>query len=442
MSNTWTTPGYGFIAGYGGENVAPGISDDRCTSTVRDGVGCVSNDYASAMEICNSHSDCGGFICWDQSTSANALKGCYPLLTPMRLEGASVVINNAQSIPISYSDSSLPSPPPPPPPAPSVSPVSNPISPPSQPDQNNMRFTTTSSSIFTAQTTAALAVPQVTFSINPGETDKSNGSSIQTATVSTSGTIPSSFPSIIAVGVGSFVAAFVVMGVIAFIIFIRRRKTRKVTHTDPYPTKSTRRSISSTNESVSQSFYSDSSYQAPGPAARALPNRFSMAPPYMPPDDELSSQNSAASADVKTSGALFHSRQSLSSSQEYSLLAGVKDSTSLFHLSQPLSPSPAPFASGKSRYTNDENVEELHPQTWNTRQTVNWLHGKRIAPHIIIIFETNRICGNELWDMDAYRASLLGLHTSSADVMKFLEEVRILRTRFTLAGPSLPVYQN
>ncbi|KAI8844919.1 hypothetical protein BC829DRAFT_419614 [Chytridium lagenaria] len=119
----------------------------------------------------------------------------------------------------------------------------------------------------------------------------------------------------------------------------------------------------------------------------------------------------------------------LSSSQEYSLVTGVKDSASLFHLSQPVLPSLAPFASGKSRYANDENVEELHPQTWNTRQTVNWLHGKRIAPHIIISFETNHICGNELWDMDAYRASLLGLHTSSADVMKFLEEVEYSELR-------------
>ncbi|KAI8844920.1 hypothetical protein BC829DRAFT_280959 [Chytridium lagenaria] len=242
MSNTWTTPGYGFIAGYGGENVAPGISDDRCISTIRDGVGCVSDNYASAMEICNSNPDCGGFICWDQ-TSADAVKNCYPLLTPMRLgvissatqnayvkQGAFVVINNARSVPFPISDSSLPSPPPPLPPppaavpvAPSESPISNAFSQSLQPSQNDdVRSTTTtepvpiesttsagwSSSMSLAQVTTALLAAPNNIPVNSSTiaTVELNGSPIQTPESASRTNSSSDSNTIIAVGVGSFAA--------------------------------------------------------------------------------------------------------------------------------------------------------------------------------------------------------------------------------------------
>ncbi|KAI8851341.1 hypothetical protein BC829DRAFT_415332 [Chytridium lagenaria] len=101
-------------------------------------------------------------------------------------------------------------------------------------------------------------------------------------------------------------------------------------------------------------------------------------------------------------------------------------------------------ASGISKSANirHTDTQSMHPQAWNTRQTVDWLHNKGISAHIINLFETNRIEGNALWDMDAYRVSLLGLQASSEDVNMLLEEIELLRDEYAPASPALPVYRD
>ncbi|KAI8851337.1 hypothetical protein BC829DRAFT_415329 [Chytridium lagenaria] len=55
----------------------------------------------------------------------------------------------------------------------------------------------------------------------------------------------------------------------------------------------------------------------------------------------------------------------------------------------------------------------------------------------------NCINGNDIWDMDAYRVSLLGLKASSADVINLLREIQNLRNDTALSNRlTLPTYQN
>ncbi|KAI8844921.1 hypothetical protein BC829DRAFT_419616 [Chytridium lagenaria] len=166
--------------------------------------------------------------------------------------------------------------------------------------------------------------------------------------------------------------------------------------------------------------------------AYAPPTRISVVPQYSPP----TSLHNVTSPDVK---APLPSRGPMVPFDQ------PQPPTRAASSGAPIVAAAGPTSLSKSAYISQENALDVHPQRWNTRQTVNWLHGKGIACDIVTFFETNRIRGNELWDMDAYRVSLLGLKASSAEVHKLLAEIQILRDEFTSAGPAgpaLPVYRD
>ncbi|KAI8849605.1 hypothetical protein BC829DRAFT_391197, partial [Chytridium lagenaria] len=489
------TPGYGFLPRLGGENRSPDIKDERCVDKIGNGIGCVASDYVAAMAICNSHSDCGGFICWDSVTN-DAVRSCYPLVAPMHLgdggvgslqnayvkQGAEILQNGASTTP-------FPFPPPPPSPEPSSSPSPSPSESP-LPDQTSQGEGTTrgdaettgvaSSSLSEGRTMTASIVIPVTASISSGvsmgldATSGPNGVSNGGGSSSNVGTSSSSNNSLV-VGMSSVAAAIGVVGAIAFAVFLRRRKTKSaeslksMPFSNPKPTSTSYPPHSNDGSSItahetgharfggadvsntmptgyganhtSDSFtsgmatpphrqapvimlspmskaaeaFSEQSRNTPSPTpsnahySSAMtttptypqgeykarpekqpfytadighnhsrsPTHVSVAPPYMP---HSSSQNVAPSSDVKTryktDGPLLSLDQPQSSARAAS----------------PPKPhaatSVAPASVSKSAYIRQTENQNVHPQSWNPRQTVNWLHSKGIASYIITIFES------------------------------------------------------
>ncbi|KAI8851340.1 hypothetical protein BC829DRAFT_415331 [Chytridium lagenaria] len=117
-------------------------------------------------------------------------------------------------------------------------------------------------------------------------------------------------------------------------------------------------------------------------------SRVSMAPPYMPNDAASGSHNVTALADVK---APRPSRGAVVQQYNSSNASPRADSSRA-----PIVAAPAATGISKSAYIRQTDTQSMHPQAWNTRHTVNWLHNKGISARIITLFETNRIRGNEL----------------------------------------------
>ncbi|KAJ3115000.1 hypothetical protein HDU96_001351 [Phlyctochytrium bullatum] len=100
--------GYGLVIGYHATNTIQSIIDSRCDAFVANNTGCRVKDGATAKAVCDSHPECGGFICWDRDllvangkALGDFLPNCFPFVAPLQLnpsDGQSAYIKFGEGI--------------------------------------------------------------------------------------------------------------------------------------------------------------------------------------------------------------------------------------------------------------------------------------------------------------------------------------------------------